>query len=179
MSMLLDKDGVRLDESTVRFERLLPGPIERIWTYLTDSEKRKMWIAAGDMELRKGGKTHWFFQHKNIAKQGSPVPEAFKKVHQEGHVMNGEVLTIDPPRLLSMTWGEHSEVTFELTEQSNSDVLLTVTHRKLTLGDMKNVMPGWHAHLGLLADLLNGRDPGDFWVTWQQMHTHYGAQLTK
>lgn len=179
MSTLLDKDGVVLDPSTVRFERLLPGPIERVWAYLTEPEKRKMWIAAGDMELRKGGKTHLFFQHKNIAKPGTQPPEQFRKMHTEGHVMDGEVLAIDPPRLLAMTWGEHSEVTFELTPQSSGDVLLTVTHRKLTLGDMKNVMPGWHAHLGILADLLNGRDPSDFWATWQEMHTHYGEQLAK
>ncbi|MEX3932396.1 hypothetical protein AB4Y32_11375 [Paraburkholderia phymatum] len=24
----------------VRFERLLPGPIERVWAYLTESDKR-------------------------------------------------------------------------------------------------------------------------------------------
>ena len=179
MSMLLEKDGVLLDESTIRFERLLPGPIERVWAYLTESDKRKQWIAAGDMELRKGGKTHLFFQHKNIAKRDTPVPEAFKKVHQEGHIMDGEVLAVDPPRLLTMTWGEHSEVTFELTGQSSGEVLLTVTHRKLTEGDMKNVLPGWHAHLGILADLLDGREPGDFWAIWQQKHTHYGAQFAK
>jgi uncharacterized protein YndB with AHSA1/START domain len=179
MSTLLEKDGVLLDASTIRFERLLPGPIERIWAYLTESEKRKQWIAAGDMELKKGGKTHWLFQHKNIAKPGTQPPEQFRKMHQEGQVMDGEVLAFDPPRLLSMTWGEHSEVTFELTPQSNSEVLLTVTHRKLTAGDMKNVLPGWHAHLGILANLLNGREPDDFWATWQAMHTRYGALFAK
>ena len=32
--------GELLDENTVRFERLLPGPIERVWSYLTEGEKR-------------------------------------------------------------------------------------------------------------------------------------------
>lgn len=179
MSTLLDKDGVLLDASTIRFERLLPGPIERIWAYLTESEKRKLWIAAGDFELHEGGKTHLHFQHKNISKKGTPVPDQFKKVHEEGNGMDGEIIEIDPPRLLTMTWGEHSEVTFELTGQSSGEVLLTVTHRKLTAADMKNVAPGWHAHLGILGDLLNGREIGDFWATWQKMHAHYAEQFAK
>lgn len=179
MSTLLDKDGVLLDDSTIRFERLLPGPIERIWAYLTESEKRKLWIAAGEMELRKGGKTKLLFQHKNISKGGTPVPAQFKNVHETGFEMAGEVLAIDPPRLLTMTWGEHSEVTFELTPQSGGEVLLTVTHRKLTADDMKNVAPGWHAHLSLLADQLHGREPGDFWAMWLERHGHYAAKFAK
>ena len=34
--------GELLDENTVRFERLLPGPIDRIWQYLTESDKREI-----------------------------------------------------------------------------------------------------------------------------------------
>lgn len=179
MSKLLDKDGVLLDESTIRFERLLPGPIERVWAYLTESDKRKQWLAAGEFELRKGGKTHMFFQHKNIAKPGTQPPEAFRKVHDEGHRMDGEILEIDAPRLLTMTFGEHSEVTYELTEQANGEVLLTLTHRKLTAGDMKNVSPGWHAHLAILADRLNNRNEIDFWALWQEKHKHYGEKFSK
>ena len=36
--------GELLDESTVRFERLLPGPIDRVWSYLTKSDKRAQWL---------------------------------------------------------------------------------------------------------------------------------------
>ena len=179
MSTLLDKDGVLLDESTIQFERLLPGPIERIWAYLTESEKRKQWFAAGDYELRKGGKAHLFFQHRNISKPGTEPPEAFKKMHEEGHSWDGEILAVDAPRLLTMTFGEHSEVTYELTEQSGGEVLLTLTHRKLSDADMKNVSPGWHAHLAVLRDVLNGRQDVDFWATWQKMHAHYGAKFAK
>ena len=44
--------GVVLESGTVRFERLLPGPVERVWSYLTDSEKRGQWLASGPFELR-------------------------------------------------------------------------------------------------------------------------------
>jgi uncharacterized protein YndB with AHSA1/START domain len=32
--------GALLSDDAIRFERLLPGPIERIWVYLTQSDKR-------------------------------------------------------------------------------------------------------------------------------------------
>lgn len=179
MSTLLDKDGVLLDASTIRFERLLPGPIERIWAYLTESEKRKQWFAAGDYELRAGGKANLFFQHRNISKPGSEVPEQFKKMHSEGHTWGGKILAVDAPRMLKMTFGEHSEVTYELTEQSNGEVLLTLTHSKLTANDMKNVAPGWHAHLAILADRLNNKNEIDFWALWQEKHKHYGEKFAK
>jgi uncharacterized protein YndB with AHSA1/START domain len=41
--------------STVRIERLLPGPVERVWAYLTESTKRATWLAAGEFDLRVGG----------------------------------------------------------------------------------------------------------------------------
>lgn len=33
-----------LETSTVRFERLLPGPIERVWDYLVKPELRRTWL---------------------------------------------------------------------------------------------------------------------------------------
>ena len=47
--------GTITEAGTIRFERLLPGPIERVWAYLTESDKRAKWLAAGDMDLRPGG----------------------------------------------------------------------------------------------------------------------------
>ena len=35
-----------IDADTVRFERLLPGPIERVWDHLTDPELRRTWLAG-------------------------------------------------------------------------------------------------------------------------------------
>ncbi len=100
-------------------------------------------------------------------------------MHEEGHNWSGEILEADAPRFLKMTFGEHSEVTYELTEQPNGEVLLTLTHSKLTANDLKNVSPGWHAHLAILADRLNGREPGDFWANWLALREHYTAKLSK
>ena len=48
--------GERIDETTVRFERLLPGPIDRVWAARTDGDPRATWLAGGSTDLRVGGK---------------------------------------------------------------------------------------------------------------------------
>lgn len=46
----LDLYGVLTEPATLKIQRLLPGPVERIWAYLTESELRRQWLAAGPME---------------------------------------------------------------------------------------------------------------------------------
>ncbi|WP_234274916.1 hypothetical protein [Billgrantia zhangzhouensis] len=38
--------GKDIAEDSIRFERLLPGPIERVWAFLTESDKRGLWLAS-------------------------------------------------------------------------------------------------------------------------------------
>lgn len=58
----MDDYGVVPETGTVRFERVLPGPIERVWAYLTESEKRGTWLASGPMDLRVGGRVDLRFR---------------------------------------------------------------------------------------------------------------------
>jgi len=39
--------------ASVRFERLLPGPIERVWDYLTRADLQKDWLAESTAELQE------------------------------------------------------------------------------------------------------------------------------
>ena len=39
--------GIVTEAGAVRFERLLPGPIERVWAYLTQSDKRENLARCG------------------------------------------------------------------------------------------------------------------------------------
>src|SRR3982751_4943611 len=52
--------------STVRLERLLPGPVERVWSYITESKKRATWLAAGEFDLRIGGKIELHFENDKL-----------------------------------------------------------------------------------------------------------------
>jgi len=53
--------------STIRFERLLPGPVERVWAYLTESKKRATWLAAGEFDLRIGGRIELHFDNDKLS----------------------------------------------------------------------------------------------------------------
>ena len=53
-----------------------------------------------------------------------------------------------------------------------------LTHHRL--GDraaMVSVSSGWHIHLGLLEDLLEGRAPRPFWSTFARLEAEYERRL--
>lgn len=179
----MTRDNEALGTSTapgeVRIERWLPGPVERIWAYLTDSEKRGAWLAPGEMELRVGGRVEHRFRHADLSHESKP-PARYGD-YEAGHVLHGTVTRCEPPRLLSYTWGngpDDSEVRFELFPLDGGEVKLVVTHRRLRSRDgMASVASGWHTHLGILLDRLEGREPRGFWSTHGRLEPEYARQL--
>ena len=159
----------------IRMMRTLPGPIERVWEYLTNDEKRSRWLAGGTMEPRKGGKVRFEFLHKNLVPDETP-PEEFKEEHESGHSMDCVVTRWEPPRVLAFTFGSdgQSEATFELTSQGKN-VLLVLTHRSRA-GDMPYMSSfgaGWHTHVSLLIALLEGAPRPPFWSAFARNKAHY------
>lgn len=157
----------------VRIIRTLPGPIERVWEYLTDPEKRARWFAGGPMEPRKGGKYELFFHHKNIAPDETP-PEQYKQVQDPGFKMAGTILRWEPPHVLSYTFDDESDVTFELTEQGkNVQLMLTHRSRGTDLPFLTGYASGWHTHLSLLLALLEGTPRPRFWAMHGKLKEDY------
>jgi uncharacterized protein YndB with AHSA1/START domain len=178
--LAMSEFGVVPEARALRIRRVLPGPIERVWAFLTEAEKRAKWLAAGPMELHAGGQVALHFRHADLAAPAEPVPDQFKK-HEAGHRLDGRIIRCEPPRLLSYTWdeasGHESEVTFELTPEGR-DVVLVLTHRLLPdRATMLGVATGWHAHLGILVDHLSGREPQPFWSTYAALRTEYDRRL--
>ena len=174
-----DEYGTSPEAGTVRLERTLPGPIERVWAYLTESEKRGKWFASGPMELRPGGNLTFHFENSKLANDPEPPPEKYKDC--EGMTSTGRVIRCEPPHLLTFTWGEEqgdeSEVTFELTERGG-EVLMVLTHRRLrNRQEMVSVSGGWHVHVGILSDVLNGREPKPFWSRLEKLEAEYDKRL--
>ena len=62
-----DRLGVVIAPRTVRIERILPGPVERVWAYLTESDKRKKWLAQGPMANYVGGDVKLTFHHSQLS----------------------------------------------------------------------------------------------------------------
>ena len=171
--------GVRTAPDTVRVERLLPGPIERVWRYLTESELRAQWLAGGAMEPRVGGRVDLQFHNSALTENDDPPPEKYAKYDDAS--MGGKITEFDAPHALAYTWGEGedaSHVRFELSERS-TDVLLIVTHSRLASRDgMLSVAAGWHAHLNILRDRIAGRAPDGLWRTHTRLEAEYAQRLS-
>src|SRR3546814_11800943 len=70
-------DDVMTDDQggMLRFERVLDAPLETVWAWLTEPEKRKLWFADGPMELREGGAVELVFDHDHLSVDDVPYPE--------------------------------------------------------------------------------------------------------
>ena len=165
----------------VRLVRLLPGPIERVWEFLTDSEKRGTWFAGGSMELREGGRAELLFLHRNLSPDEEP-PEKYRDVHYAGFSMSAQVLECEPMRRLSLTWEgttpeEQSVVSFELTPHGE-DVELVLIHRRLNSdAERADVSAGWHLHTAILAALLAGDTVPPLWAAHQMLEGQYRRRV--
>lgn len=180
----MNQYGIFPEPETIRFERLLPGPAEKVWDYLTKSELKAKWLSAGDVEPKAGGKVEFRFHHKDLSEKDDPIPKKYKTM-EDGTYFEGRVIEWDPPALLSYTWGEEtgeeSLVTFELIPKENNKVLLILTHQRL--GDDRtihiSVAAGWHTHLGILAARLEGIEPRGFWEVHTKMEKKYEQEISK
>lgn len=172
--------GQKIAEDSIRFERLLPGPIERVWAYLTESDKRGQWLAPGTMETRQVGSFALHFHNTGLTPDRTPPSERFRR-YDGSFTTNHQVLRCEPPHVLAWTWGggneAPSEVTFELSE-AGDQVRLVVTHRRLADDDtMVNVASGWHTHLTVLEGVLQGRRPAPFWPTFEHLEEEYRCRI--
>lgn len=160
------------NRDTVRLERLLPGPIERVWRYLTDSELRRQWLAAGDMPPEAGAGFELTWRNDELTDPPGTKPEGFGVEHR----MRSTITVYEPPRRLAFTWGD-GEVSFDLASRAG-DVLLTITHRGIS--DRPNLLmigAGWHMHLDILAARMSGTRPEPFWDGWQRLRAEYDRRV--
>ena len=169
----IDAYAAYTELATLRIQRLLPGPIERVWAYLTEGELRRKWLAAGDMELEVGAPFEFVWRNDELSERSGQRPPGF----DEETRLKCEITELDPPRRIGFTWGSTGGVTFEL-ERQGDDVLLTVTHRRAPdRPTLLNVSSGWHAHLDVLAARLANRDPEPFWDSFLRLKKVYDARI--
>lgn len=173
--------GIVTESGAVRFERLLPAPVERVWDHLTDPALRRRWFAGGDMELRPGGALTLVFRNSELGPEGEEVPEKYRQY--EGMESAGEILRVEPPRLLVFLWHEEAgpptEVSWEL-EPRGERTLFILTHSRLPSRAMTvDVSGGWHLHLNVLEDLLAGRPRRPFWPANARYTDEYEQRIPK
>ncbi len=157
--------GTIAHAGTIRFERLYPGPAERVWSYLTRPELMSTWLADCEMELRVGGYIELHFDAQTVGlghARSSPV-------------ISGVVTRYQPPESLAFYWTDAmtiSNVIFEL-ERRGADVLLLLTHARLPRCVLPTCSASWHAHLEILEEQLHNRPSSSFPAVYESVRPHY------
>ena len=165
--------GTLTESDTLRIERLLPGPVERIWAYLTDSDLRRQWLASGDMTMKAGAPFELVWRNDELTGPSEHRPAGFPEEQR----MQSQIIECDPPHKLSFAWSGGGDVTFEL-EPRGKQVLLAVIHRRLPdRGTMLAISAGWHMHLDVLEARATGNEPAPFWDGWSQLRQEYEKRL--
>lgn len=162
-----------LERGAVRFERLLPGPIERVWSYLTEGPLLRTWLVQDGAIPSQTGATFVLTMGG-----GDDMPE------RDGHsaAVYGTVLAFEPPHVLEYTWGVRapdgtlldSTVRFELTARGER-VALVLTHGTVITGFEARTLAGWHQLLDALGARLDGTDPALFMERFRELLPHYEA----
>lgn len=149
--------------AAVRFERRLPGPRERVWDFLTRTEKLPAWFGEGTIEARAGGAV----------------------TLMDGHI-RGVVTQFRPPRFLAHTWNvfdpgqsvsdyPESYLQFELS--GDDEVRLTLTHFPIPERFQNQTCMGWHTFLDLVAAAADGNTGVERGELSRKNATLYGVDL--
>jgi len=165
----IDAYGVLTDPATLTMERLLPGPVERIWAYLTESDLRRSWLAAGEMTLEVGAPFEFVWRNDELTDPPGARPDGFGGEHR----MQSRITELDPPRRIAFTWDGSGEVSIAL-DPRGKDVLLTLIHRRVPdRATLLGVSSGWHAHLDVLEARARFARPAPFWDEWARLRADY------
>jgi uncharacterized protein YndB with AHSA1/START domain len=162
------------EDSTLTIQRRLPGPIQKVWAYLTDSELRAQWLASGRMQSESGTSFELVWRNDRLSASPSERPQGFP----EEQSATCELKEIEPPHKLRFIWPNVGDVTM-LLEPEGDEVLLTLVHRGLGEQTMKIMVgAGWHTHLDILVARARGTKPPSFWPTWASFRSDYEQRIT-
>jgi uncharacterized protein YndB with AHSA1/START domain len=167
-----------LTATELRFERILPAPVETVWKYLTESELRQRWFMAGSIDGRVGGEIEFVFDHDQLSDDDVPMPERF--AGNVGRRWSEKVVRYEPPYAIAYTFGSDADsiATFELKDAGDGKTLLTLVHSGIKNRDQAaNFGGGWASHLAVLEARLEGRGVPDFWALHRESEDRAKAAL--
>ena len=148
--------GVFINQHTVRFGCVVPGPLAAVWNHLTSPILLRHWLAEAALEPCNGG---WIELRFDVGE--APV------CADDGAVILGVISRYERPYHLSYSWIDaprgafkkgrghvlEARVSFDL-EQTGEGVNLVLTHSDLPREVLCKYAAGWHAHLELLQARL-------------------------
>jgi uncharacterized protein YndB with AHSA1/START domain len=175
----MSEHGRLVDVATIEFRRRLPADIDTVWSFFTDPAKRAKWFCGGATADHPGGAIVFDFDHRKLSKR--PPPE--KYADSQTACFEGTVLEYDSPHRLVFDWpgegdSDRSRVEITLTAIDPATTEMVLRHAGLEKPDyLIGGLAGWHAHLDMLADLLAGRNPIDFWPRHIALEDDYSETL--
>jgi len=149
---------------TLRFERLLDAPLDKVWHYLVEPELRARWFMGGPTDLKVGGAIGMTMRHDALSDDDVPTPERY--LPHLGQAWEERITRLEPPHLLAFTWdnGKAGEVTFELTE-AGGRTRLVLTHVGIRgRDDALDFGGGWLSHLAVLERRIANKGVPNFWL---------------
>jgi uncharacterized protein YndB with AHSA1/START domain len=111
-----------------------------LWAMLTDSARLPLWLAPGELALRKGGEAKLHFPESGIN-------------------VDSLITAIDPPRLIEYSWSSFGQPWRPLRWEialADGGAQLTLTLSIPDNEDIARTCAGWDAHLDMLAAALEG-----------------------
>jgi uncharacterized protein YndB with AHSA1/START domain len=129
----------------VRFERVYPHPVERVWRSVTVPEEMAVWFPSTvEVDLREGGAMRFTFD-PHLAEP-----------------MDGEVVELDPPKVFAFLWGKDL-LRLELAPEGEGTRLTLL--QTLDEDEAARNAAGWHVCL----DKLAGKNDTD----WEPLYEEY------
>jgi uncharacterized protein YndB with AHSA1/START domain len=153
----------RIAPDTIRLERTLEAPIDKVWHYLTEAELRGRWFMGGT-DATSGGEFELLVDHDQLSDEKVPYPESYAAF--KGSVWTEKVIRFEPPRLLETSFqgGKNGNVTYELFPEGDR-TRLVLTHSGFgSPTGAQDFGSGWTSHLTVLQERLAGRSVKDFWA---------------
>lgn len=144
--------------ATIRFERSLAAPIERVWQALTDEAQLARWLAPGSFDATDGGALAFDFS--------------------EGGTVAGEISVFEPPNRLAYTWlipGERASAVEWTLEAEGAGTRLRLVHSTLPEKMAVGYTAGWHAYLERLEALASDSSVPDFDARFAELLTSYAG----
>lgn len=146
------------DRPVLRMERRFAHPIEKVWRALTETEQLAHWFpGAYSGDLVPGGRLHF-------------APSGPGEDPSEG-----EVLEIDPPRLLAFRWLT-DVLRWELSPDG-AGTLLVLFHEVDSAVDCASFAGGWTMCLDSLDRALGGAPEKWRMENWPALHEAYVEQF--
>jgi uncharacterized protein YndB with AHSA1/START domain len=131
---------------SVRFDRFIMVPIEKVWAALTEPARLADWFTQAKIDPRLGG-------------------EVAFRWDSHGHVETGFIVALKPPNLLAWAMpgrdGRHSVVRWDLKQEDPKGLgtRLVLTSTELASEHLLSVATGWHIHLHDLPEAAIRPEP--------------------